>query len=77
MSEDKQYVTEAEQRAAYDALGLDPALYGRTFSVLLEPSCVTVSRFTAEQIHIDPETGDPAFDVTVLYLATPVSELSR
>ena len=69
------YVTEAQQRAAYDALGLDPELYNRTAEIVITPHKVEVIRYrhdVAGYKHIDPETGSPAVEVAVLTLASKV-----
>lgn len=70
---DPQTITEKRQRAAYDALGLDPELYSRTAEIVISPWKVEVIRYRHEngRKYIDPETGSPAVDVLELLLADP------
>jgi hypothetical protein len=71
---DPTHTTVAQQRAAYDALGLDPNLFEMTESILIRSDAVTVTRFRT-----DPETGQVilgaiATRVAVLPLATSPDE---
>lgn len=66
--------TEAQQRAAYDTLGLDPAAYQRTRSIVILPARVTVVRLRAHpatgQPFLDDATGEVAVDAIVLDFAS-------
>jgi len=66
--------TKAQQRAAYDALGLDPLLYDDTQFVGIDARTVLVTRLERDaegRVRFDPETGGPAHVNTLLRWREP------
>lgn len=63
--------THDQQRAAYDALGLDPELFNSTHTITIKPDRVIVWRYLRNADgHRYLVGGQPAEDVTVLDLAS-------
>lgn len=69
MTADPKRITRSMVRAAYDALGLDPALYQFTGRVKVEPDVVTIERIAVSvegrPLFIDgaPETETTELEV--------------
>lgn len=63
------WITKEQQRAAYDALGLDPDRWSQTREVRLQPHAVVVERYRRGDRGILVAGGEPIVDTTVIPLA--------